>query len=629
MNEQHPTEDTELTPTDSFVVGQIHSYGQSFESTDALTAMESVAALPTPEPANFLANEAQEVARLDVPPLAQPLQSSVYLSGLGSFATHDTWDENRGESTETGSHDSTRLSPQLSAVPLPTLATPEAFDPALRLTSPLSRPKLPSVALPTGIQNVPSQITPVESHIRDTPPSISSFASIENASEYGETPVAPTVVSGWEPQSAFVNPDAIALSAQEASPQVLATPAIPAFPALPSFAVEPEFGAVPAFSPAPPAPTAPPALLTSPSAFPPGLALPLTPPTFEAPPFPPAPSFPESPPITAPPLLTARTFDPHVSITDPPFDPADSFAAPGFSDSSGSVQAHSDAFGGPVEFSANPLPRPEALVLRSAEEPTKTPRFGRKKQSPANSRTLHSDSTTSAPDTPVSSKIKRFGKKSVQTIDLLGTPIATRTADAADAAPVSVAPTSPIQIAATAPGLSDEGTHAGKKKRKFFATVDRSKEKPLTPQTGRSRKIVQGLAGVSLLAGVGLFTLSFLDKKAPTPAAPAVKTTSPAIVSDATASGVVPVLLDPATGLAVEPVLESPETSLATPDAVTPTPSLQEATAGESPSAPADTILATGDAPPVLPLEAQTPQTSIAPGPDDLEFSTGGNFSEG
>ncbi len=620
MNEQHPTEDTQLTPTDSFVVGQINSYGQSFQSTDPLAVTDSLATPPTPEPANFFENGAQEVARLEIPPLAQPLQSSVHLSGLGSFATRNTWEENRGESPETVSHDSTQLSPQLSALPLPTLATPEAFDPVLRLTAPLSRPTLPSVALPTGIQNLPHQFTPVETHIGDTPPSIGSFDHVENASEYAEAPVAPTVVSGWEPQAAFVNPDANAWSTKEASPQVPTTPAIAAFPALPSFAAEPEFGAVPAFSPAPPVP---------PSAFPPGLAIPFGTTTFEAPPFPPAPSFPESLPITAAPLLTARTFDSHVSIAEPPFDPADSFAAPGFSDSSGSLQAHSDAFGGPVEFSANPLPRPEALMLRSAEEPTKTPRFGRKKQSHADSRTLPSDSATSALDTPASSRIKRFGKKSVQTVDLLGTPIAARTADAADAAPISVAPTFPIQIAATAPGLPDEGTQAGKKKRKFFATVDRSKEKPLTPQTGRSRKIVQGLAGVSLLAGVGLFTLSFLDKKAPTPAAPTVETTSPAIVSDATASSVVPVLLDPATGLAVEPVLESPETSLATPDAVTPTPSLQDATAGESPSAPADTILATGDAPPVLPLEAQTPQTSIAPGPDDLEFSTGGNFSEG
>jgi hypothetical protein len=328
-----------------------------------------------------------------------------------------------------------------------------------------------------------------------------------------------------------------------------------------------------------------------------------------------------------------------VSASTQPFDAGDSFAPLDLPRPQTSTPAPTAIPAG-LDFSSNPLPRPEALVIHEAQEPAKASRFGRKKKAPVDLLAINPGSTPSAAVSPVSAlsasgavgavekKAKRFGKKTAQTVDLLGAPIAARVGETPD---TSQQP--PVQDRSLVEPAE------GKAKRKLFARVDRTTEKPLAPTNGRGRKIVQGLAAVSLLAGAGLFTMSFLDKKSPAPA-PAVESTIPAApvvdpAIDPAVSTIAPVQIDPATGLplpaATDPQATQPNPNPATSNSVvdgTPvadTIPVVPAPAVDSVPGSTDTLAT----PTAVTPDAQAPVTTIAPGPDDLEFSTGGNFSEG
>jgi hypothetical protein len=630
MNEhQYPTESIVSEPADAFA-HVAESYAPSAQPPEALASTEHLAgfsSMSTAEPSQYLPNGAQDLAHRELPPLAQPL-ASTNLGGLGrldSSAVSDSWEE--VGVAQTGSLTSEMNTPA-SPLPLQSFATPDTLDTAQRLSAPFSLPSLPGVSFPSGSQAAQNAFE------SDAAP---LTASVESS------PLLPPLVSGWEPQTP---------SAGESN--------TPAFPSLPAF------GSIPAFSTAPAQPTE----FTEPSGFPTSAlsgasfpstpAFPSAPMAFEMPAFPAAPSFPSAPafPVSftpeqalapqsfaAPePFDAGDSFDPLPEIETHP-NPQPSFSAPAAS-TDGLPASSGDPFGGQVDFSSNPLPRPEALVLKQAEEPAKTSRFGRKKAAPTDLLAMGAAPVAAVTSVAESvadvanqgaKKAKRFGKKPAKTVDLLGAPLAARPLDATDSASGLLA-TNPLattpMTAATLPslGLPAEETADDKPKRKLFARVDRSKEKPLTPNNGRSRKMVQGLAAISLLAGAGLFTMSFLDKKSPTPApsAPPVETSVAAPVVDPTATST-PVLTDPATGLPV-PLGATPQAS-GNPDAAQPPlGSGTVDTIGSVPTADS-TPLSPVDATPV-PLDTtpsqdgEAPATTIAPGPDDLEFSTGGNFSE-
>jgi hypothetical protein len=662
MNEQYPTESIVSEPAEAFAP-VVDSYAQSAQPAEAFSSTEHLAgfsSLSTPEPSPYLPNEVQDLAHMELPPLAQPLASTTLggIGGLGSFAAADSWDD--GSTAEIGSLP-TEMNTPASPLPLQSFAAPETIDTAQRLSAPFSLPSLPSVSFPSGSQAAQSTFE------SDAAP---LTASVESS------PLLPPLVSGWEPQ----------------------TPGAPASNTFPSL---PAFGSIPAFSTAPVLPTEfpesagfPASALPS-ASFPSAPAFPSAPMAFETPAFPAAPSFPSAPafPVS---FAPEQALAPQSFAAPEPFDAGDSFDPlpeietypnpqpnlqpsfqPGFpapaSNSAGPTsspgrtvlltdrQAGSgapaastdganasprDPFAGQVDFSSNPLPRPEALVLKQAEEPAKTSRFGRKKAAPTDLLAMGAapvaavasvaESAVDAAN-PGAKKAKRFGKKPAKTVDLLGAPLGARPLDATDSASGPLAtnpPTVTPMTAASLPslGLPVQETADEKPKRKLFARVDRSKEKPLTPNSGRARKMVQGLAAISLLAGAGLFTMSFLDKKspAPTPSVPPVETSVAPAVVDPTATST-PVPTDPATGLPV-PLGANPQA-----------PGNPDVTQAPLGSGSVDTIASapTADSTPLSPIDAtpvpvdttpgqdgQAPATTIAPGPNDLEFSTGGNFSE-
>jgi hypothetical protein len=344
-------------------------------------------------------------------------------------------------------------------------------------------------------------------------------------------------------------------------------------------------------------------------------------------PPPPAPSFPATAAFIAEP--TSREM-PSTPPIQQPFDAGSSTDANSPDDTATpSFLSPPDPFEGHLDFSANPLPRPEALMLREAEEPIKKARFGRKKLVPATSESVVPDPfapatpAIAAPSEAQEKKAKRFGKKSVPTVDLLGSPLSA--ARVLDRPVPGMAESDPI--------IKSDGMdihREEKPKRKIFAKVDRSKETPLTPTTGRARKMVQGLAAVSLLAGAGLFAVSFLDKKttASVPTLPANPVSSAATsVPPATASSIdpsvsvpaiVPIPVDPATGL--------PQPTLSDPQAAEGEPTVPVAT----PTSVAGIETNTNTPPDTSGVPAvEAPTATITPGPDDLEFTSGGDFSGG
>jgi hypothetical protein len=638
MNENYPTESIVSEPADAFAP-IVDSYAESAQPAEALASTEHLAgfsSLSTPEPSQYLSNDGQDLAHMELPPLAQPLSSTTLggIGGLGSFAAADSWDD--PSAAEIGSLP-TEINAPASPLPLQSFAAPETIDTAQRLSAPFSLPSLPSVSFPSGSQAAQSTFESDAATLR---------ASVESS------PLLPPVVSGWEPQ----------------------TPSTPA-PAsnTPTFPSLPAFGSIPAFFTTPALPTeftestestGFPASALPGASFPSAPAFPSAPMAFETPAFPAAPSFPSAPafPVS---FTPEQALAPQSFAAPEPFDAGDSFdplpeietypnqqpnLQPSFPAPAASTDSANaplgDPFAGQVDFSSNPLPRPEALVLKQAEEPVKTSRFGRKKAAPTDllamgaapvaAVALNAESAADAAN-PGAKKPKRFAKKPAKTVDLLGAPLGARPLDATDSAsgllatnPLATTPTTAASLPSL--GLPVEETASDKPKRKLFARVDRSKEKPLTPNNGRARKMVQGLAAVSLLAGAGLFTMSFLDKKspAPTPSAPPVETSVAPAVVDPTATST-PVLTDPATGLPV-PLGAAPQA-----------PGSPDATQPPIGSGTVDTIASvpTADSTPLSPVDAtpvpldttpsqdgQAPATTIAPGPDDLEFSTGGNFSE-
>jgi hypothetical protein len=607
MNEQHPTETSLSNAVDSFAEAS-HGYPEGVQSEEMLTPQERVADFSSPSMPNpsFLSAEPQDLAHMEFPPLAQPLTASAHGS-LGSF-TQDSWDE--GSTTNFGIL-STEMNDPASLLPLQSFAAPDPIEAAQRLSTPFSLPSLPNVSFPSGN----SQFAAPQQFETN---SAAFAASEEQGSSAGLT------ASGWEPQ----------------------TPAVAAFPSLSAWPQSPESGlatgreesAAPAF------PSKQSALNVAPlpnASFPMAPAFPSSPMAFETPAFPAAPSFPTSFP-------TSFTPDPEPETTlqsfaaPEPFDAGDSFGPLDAGETNPYQQVAntaevnplpSEQFPSPIDFSSNPLPLPEALVVKAVDAPVKTSRFGRKKptatdllsaaKAPAESLGAAVAGAALSP----AKKAKRFGRKPAETVDLLGAPLGARTLEPSDsaAAPSLLSPLSPSSLTTPSPSsFAAEETAESKPKRKLFATVDRSKEKPLTPNSGRGRKIVQGLAALSLLAGAGLFTMSFLDKKspAPTPVAPVVETTLAQAPPNPLAPA--PGLVDPSTGLPVPGTPVSPDATQpsvgepSTADSLGVSPdSIPTATPIDG--APVDTTPAT---------DGQTPVSTITPGPDDLEFSTGGNFSE-
>jgi hypothetical protein len=585
MNEQSPTESIVSQPADAFTHG-LDGYVQSTQPADGFASTEHLAefsSLSTPEPSQYLPNDLQDLAHRELPPLAQPLASTT--PGLGSFAASDSWDERGTEDIGTLS---APISTPASPLPLQSFAAPETIDTAQRLSAPFSLPSLPSVAFPSL------------SALGTTP----SFST------------APALSTDFTEPTGFAEPTGFPTSALPGSP----FPSAPAFPTAPltfgsglgtnleGSGLGTNLGEPPAFPVAPSFPLAP----AFPASFAPDQAV--GPQSFAAP----------------EPFDAGDSFGPLSEIDTYP-NPQPSFQAP-------DLQAAGDPFAGQVDFSSNPLPRPEALVLKQTEEPAKTSRFGRKKAAPTDLLAMGAapaagaiaESVADAADSGAK-KAKRFGKKPAKTVDLLGAPLGARPIEAPDVSP-GLSATTPLatnsMTAASLPsvGLPVDGTADDKPKRKLFARVDRSKEKPLTPNNGRSRKMVQGLAALSLLAGAGLFTMSLLDKKSPTPipSAPPVETSVAPAVVDPTVSST-PAPTDPATGL---PLPVGAAQAPVDPNAAQPPLG----------SGTVDTIadIATADASNAAPVPSDTtptqdggvPVTTIAPGPDDLEFSTGGNFSE-
>ncbi len=621
MNEQYPTQDSASPSTDSSIASAYPGYAHNGTPKDSLPALEHLVGLPNPE-SSFLAQETQEIAQMNMPPVAQPLQASDLLGGLGSLAAHDRWDENYREGVEALSPDSNEASAPLSALPLPSFAAPEPFDTAQRLTAPFSLPTLPNLSFPAAPISIPQPMGVPQTHSAELPTDIAP---------------PPPVFTGWDSPATLPDPGANSVTASVAEhSQLPCAPSVPGLTMQPTFAVEPASVAPSLLTQsflAPPLPA---------SAIPPAPAFPVTPAPFDAPAFPtaaaipPAPAFPVTlPAFEAPAFPAVSTFqdatfsptpsdpEPRLAADEQPFDAGDSFGPLDLNRTHASVQVHTDPFEGGVDFSSNPLPRPEALVMRELEQPEKTSRFGHKQKAPVDLLSAGQGSSSLSPEIAVDKKAKRFGKKPVQTVDLLGAPIAARVIDASD-----TTQTSPAQ------SLSVEETPEGKAKRKLFARVDRTKEKPLGPTNGRARKIIQGLAAVSLLAGAGLFTLSFLDKKSTNmPVEPTVETpiaTAPAV--DPTVSTIAPAQVDPATGLPI-PGLGDTGATPGNSDVASPTSTPQSVPTVVAPldatPTPIDSIPGSLGEPATPGPDAQASATTIAPGPDDLEFSTGGNFSEG
>ena len=657
MNEQDPTESIVSEPADAFA-RVADNYAQSAQPAEALTSAEhpsGFSSLSTPEPPQYLSNDAQALAHREFPPLAQPLASANF-GDLGSFGSSDSWDH--GSAAEIRSL-TTEMNAPASPLPLQSFAAPETIDTAQRLSAPFSLPSLPSVSFPPGSQ------LPDSGHIGITTHPVESYAPPLAGPSVESSPLLPPVISGWAPHS----PSASASNAHASNadgPTSLSGETV-LFTDRQVVTEAPAFGTNPAFSTAPALPTEfseptgfPTSALLS-TSFPSAPAFPSAPMAFETPSFPAAPSFPSVPVFPAA-FAPEQAVAPHSFAAPEPFDAGDSFAPlpeiASYPNLQQNFQAPAaitndvnaspgDPFAGQVDFSSDPLPRPEALVLKQAEEPTKTGRFGRKKATPTDMLAMAAAPGTGASSvaesvadaaTTGAKKAKRFGKKPVKTVDLLGAPLGGRPLDPTDSTKSALATNSlsaNIMTAASLPSLETSVGEAAddKPKRKLFARVDRSKEKPLTPNNGRPRKIVQGLAAISLLAGAGLFTMSFLDKKSPTPApsAPPVETSvAPAAVDPTTSS--IPVVTDPATGLPVP--LGIPPQAPADPNPALPsvdgTGSVDSvaaaSTADSTPLNPTDATPVPVDSTPAQ--DGQAPATTIAPGPDDLEFSTGGNFSE-
>jgi hypothetical protein len=455
----------------------------------------------------------------------------------------------------------------------------ESVDTAKRLVAPFPLPTLPSVAFPPGLPVAPVQSEEFTVH-----------ASGDHQTEGHETPDSQQsieafhapVAAVWEPLTNAVSPDVA---------QVMAFPAAATFTAAPAFQPTPSLSSIPS-------PPSIPSLSSLPS-----LPLASELPSLsdeaaftEIPAFP-IPSSAEMPSVLAFPS-EATPFDAGASFDSVHGNPQ----SPGFSSLS--------PFDTQLDLSTNPLPIPEALVVRGVEESTKKSRFGRKKSEAIPEITeVGSFSPPLLPTAPVgvgAKKTKRFGKKHVQTVDLLGAPL-TSTASALDVA-------RPSGLGADFTAVAGDETKETKGKRKLFAKVDRSKEPTLTPSTARSRKTIQGLAALSLLAGAGLFAVSLLDKKSPAPTTPQVTipVDSP-IAIDPTASSAPPATVetppvDPVTGLPVPGLDDDPQSPIADP-ALDPLPTDAVAVSTE----------------PIT--DQESPVSTIAPGPDDLEFSSGGDFS--
>ncbi len=606
MNEQYPTADSASPRADSYETG-LHGGFSPAMAPAASTVTDSSVEWPSAE-LGALAPNTPELAQMQLPPPAQPLLPSA-LTGLGVSPVKDSWEEAGAEPLRTLANEASAAGP-LSALPLPSFSPPDPIDAASRLTAPLALPSLPSIPFPgvsQSIEEVSASGTPLDS-------------VVQPASSLDPAQSLPPIVTSWEPLAPSSNPS----PAPTAAP---AAPNPPAFPALPSFSNGPAFAPAAAFATDLTTPISP---LTAP-------AFPSAPTAFEAP------TFPSAPPLPAAPLLSdQQALDQHAFAPQQPFDAGDSFApATTFdfqlSDQTPSMPLAASAatsattsphqFSGPVDFSSNPLPRPEALVVRPFEEPTKKSRFGRKKQTSTD--LLSVIPTSAAAVAPalssVSTKAKRFGKKPVQTVDLLGAPLGARSIEAADTSPNPGATSIPPSALGT--DFAVEQPSEPKQKRKLFATVDRSKEKPLTPNSGRSRKLIQGLAAVSLLAGAGLFTLSFLDKKSPTPGAPVETPVQPTIALDPSATSVAPAPeADPQAPLDPNAAVDAtPVPSVDPVPTVDSVPALPAVDAVDPIPAPTDAIPVSDTAPAT---DTQAPVTTIAPGPDDLEFSSGGNFSE-
>ena len=242
--------------------------------------------------------------------------------------------------------------------------------------------------------------------------------------------------------------------------------------------------------------------------------------------------------------------------------------------------------------------------------------------------------------TAAAKNAKRFGKKEVQTVDLLGAPLpvlgALKPLD--EPRPVSLGENITAEVS--------EATKEGKSKRKFFAKVDRSKEPSLAPTSGRSRKAIQGLAALSLLAGAGLFAVSLLDKKSATPPAPV--TVDPAAPSTSVPLATVQTPeIDPVTGLPL-PTLPSGSAvdgagvdgsvldGAAVDGSVDGAAVAGSVLDGAAVDSSVDGSGVDGSGVDGSAVESSLPSTdpalvvpTIPPGPDDLEFSTGGDFSAG
>ena len=200
MNEQYPTESNVSQPADAFAHG-LDSLAQSTRPAEAFSSTEHLAdfsSMSTPEPAQYLPNDSQDLAHREHPPLAQPLTSTT-LTGLGSFAS-DSWDEVGDASSRTLS---TEISTPASPLPLQSFAAPETINAAQRLSAPFSLPSLPSVSFPSGLPSPelgPSVMSsqPVENYDQQTGlgapafPSLPAFATIP---AFSASPTFPTEFS--------------------------------------------------------------------------------------------------------------------------------------------------------------------------------------------------------------------------------------------------------------------------------------------------------------------------------------------------------------------------------------------------------------------------------------------------
>ena len=526
----------------------------------------------------------QEVTHNDLlapQPSFHPLESHDVSEPLNNQLV-DSWEHRDTATIETPTIASGFFSVPAAPLVDDTPLSLESVDTAKRLVAPFHLPTLPSVAFPPGLLVAPVQSEEFTVHARG-----------DHQTEGHETPDSQQTIEAfhapvaavWEPLTNAVSPDVA---------QVMAFPAAATFPAAPAFHPTPSLSSIPSPPSIPSIPS-----LSSLHSLPLASELPSLSDEAaftEIPAFP-IPSSAEMPSVLAFPSEAT------------PFDAGASFdSVHGNQQSSGFSSLSS--FDTQLDLSTNPLPIPEALVVRGVEESTKKSRFGRKKSEAIPEITevgsFSPPLLTTAPVGVAAKKTKRFGKKQVQTVDLLGAPLAS-TASTLDVA-------RPSGLGADLTAVAGDETKETKGKRKLFAKVDRSKEPTLTPSTARSRKTIQGLAALSLLAGAGLFAVSLLDKKSPAPTTPQVTipVDSP-IAIDPTASSAPPATVetppvDPVTGLPVSGLDDDPQSPIADP-ALDPLPTDAVAVSTE----------------PIT--DQESPVSTIAPGPDDLEFSSGGDFS--